>query len=163
VRDGRAVLLRPIRPEDAPMHAAFIAGLSDESRYLRFFSPIREATPQMIARLTQIDYDRDMALVAVCEDDAGSERIIAAARYAREADPRYAEFAVVVADAWHGQGLGSRIMERLMAHARTVGVEVFAGSVLARNTGMLDLMGRLGFATRPMTGEAGVIVASRQL
>lgn len=163
LRDGRAVLLRPIRPEDAPMHAAFIAGLSDESRYLRFFAPIREASPQMVARLTQIDYDRDLALVAVAEDDAGRERIIAAARYAREADPRVAEFAVVVADEWQGIGLGSRIMRALMEHARAVGIEEFSGSVIARNTGMLDLMGRLGFSTQPMRGDHTIVVASRRL
>jgi len=161
--DGTAVLVRPIRPEDAPMHAAFIAALSEESRYLRFFAPIRAATPEMIARLTQIDYDRDMALVALCDDGSGRQRIIAAARYAREADPRKAEFAVVVADEWQGRGLGSRILERLMRHARAVGVEEFSGSVIARNAPMLDLMRHLGFETAAVPDDGTVVSATRRL
>jgi acetyltransferase len=163
LKDGTAVLLRPIRPEDAPMHAAFIAGLSDESRYLRFFAPIREATPEMIARLTQIDYDRDMALVAVSDEGSGRERIIGAVRYARDPDPRTAEFAVVVADRWQGKGLASSMMERLMQHARSVGIEDLSGSVIARNSSMLELMHHLGFRTEAMPDDGMVVLASRKL
>ena len=163
LNDGTAVLLRPIRPEDAPMHAAFIAGLSEESRYLRFFAPIREATPEMIARLTQIDYDRDMALVAVSNGGPGRERIIAAARYARDPDPRTAEFAIVVADEWQGRGLATRLMQRLMQHARLVGIEDLSGPVIARNSNMLELMQHLGFKTAAMPDDGTLVVASRRL
>jgi acetyltransferase len=117
----------------------------------------------MIARLTQIDYDRDMALVALCDEGAGRERIIGAARYARDADPRSAEFAVVVADEWHGRGLATLLMQRLMRHAGAVGIEELNGSVLARNSPMRELMDHLGFRTAPVPGDGTVITASRRL
>src|SRR5204863_2125139 len=117
VKGGRALRVRAIRPEDAVAERAFVAGLSEESRYMRFMHHLHELTPQMLARFTQVDYDRELALIAV--DGRGrSEKIVAVARYVANPDAESAEFAVVVADALHRHGLGPAIMRLLVASAR---------------------------------------------
>ncbi|MBL0143974.1 MAG: bifunctional acetate--CoA ligase family protein/GNAT family N-acetyltransferase [Betaproteobacteria bacterium] len=144
LRDGTEVTIRPIRPEDAEMETAFITELSDESRYLRFLSLVRHVTPEMVARFTQIDYDREMALIAV-RHEGDRESIIGVARYVRDPNPASAEFAIVIADRVQRKGLASKLMGRLMTHARFAGIERLRGLVLASNGSMLDLMDRLGF------------------
>jgi acetyltransferase len=162
-RDGKTLAIRPIRPDDEPLIQAFVRKLTPEDVRMRFFGPMREMTHELAARLTQIDYDRDMALVAVCDEGSGRERVIAAARYARDPDPRGAEFAVVVADEWQGRGLATRLMERLMHHAKSVGVTELSGSVLARNANMLELVEHLGFETSAVPGDGTVVMATRRL
>ena len=144
--DGAAVTLRPIRPEDAAQEMDFVDGLSPESRRLRFQSALRGLSPQMLARFTQIDYDREMALVAI-DSSGGADRQVAVARYIRLPDGRSCEFAIVVADAWQGRGLGRRMMARLVAVARDRGLRSMAGWVLAGNRGMLEMAARMGFET----------------
>ena len=140
--DGTLVTLRPIRPEDAAAEAAFVENLSVDTRRMRFHSALRSLTPAMLARFTQIDYDREMALVAVAGD--GSQ--VAVARYIRLPDGRSCEFAVVVADAWQGRGLGRRTMQRLVGIARERGLRHMTGWVLATNAPMLGMVSGLGFA-----------------
>jgi acetyltransferase len=140
---GETVRVRPIRPEDAAMEIAFVDSLSPDSRRLRFQSALRSLTPMMLARFTQIDYDREMALVAI-DPRGGAEREVAVCRYVRLPDGETCEFAVVVADAWQGKGLGSRLMKRLAQIARDRGMKSLVGFVLADNDGMLAMCRRLG-------------------
>ncbi len=143
-RDGQRLRVRPIRPEDAEMERAFVAGLSERSRYMRFQHHLPGLTPQMLARFTQIDYDREMAFVAIA--GTGSEqRIVAVARYVPNPNLIGAEFAIVVADEWQGRGVGGLLMSRLFSAARDVGYRYLEGSVLTVNAGMLRLMTHLGF------------------
>ena len=142
---GEKLLLRPIRPEDAQLEMQFVDALSPESKRLRFQSAIRRLTPTMLARFTQIDYDREMALVAI-DRSAGRDREVAVARYIRLPDGVTCEFAIVLADDWQGKGLGPRVMGRLIAVARAAGLETMVGQVLASNQAMLHMCERLGFA-----------------
>jgi acetyltransferase len=145
--DGRHLRLRPIRPEDAEMERAFVSGLSEESRFFRFFYRLHELTPAMLARFTQIDYDRELALVAV--DEAGAvPAIVGVARYVMSLDQEAAEFAVVVADAWHGKGVGRNLMARLVAYAKARGLRRLEGRVLRGNSKMLAFIAALGFKSR---------------
>jgi acetyltransferase len=145
--DGRHLRVRPIRPEDAAMERAFVNGLSEESRFFRFFYRLHELTPAMLARFTQIDYDREVALVAV--DEAGAAPVIVGvARYVMSLDQESAEFAVVVADAWHWQGVGRNLMARLVAYAKARGLRRLKGRVLRSNRNMLAFSAALGFKSR---------------
>lgn len=145
--NGTEVIVRPIRPEDAQMERAFVESLSEESRYLRFISAMRELPERMLVRLTQIDYDREMALVAIARD-GDRETQIGVARYAINPDGESCEFAVAVADAWQGRGVGSRLMHALIDAAREKGLKTMQGYVLQHNSRMLRLMASLGFDVR---------------
>jgi acetyltransferase len=143
---GEVVTLRPIRPEDAAIEQAFVQGLSPESRHFRFMNTLRELTPQMLARFTQIDYDREMALIATLEED-GAEREIGVVRYITNPDGESCEFALVVADEWQRRGLGRRMMTNLIDVARSRGLREMNGHVLAENSPMLALCEKLGFSS----------------
>lgn len=144
-RNGLAYRIRPIRPEDASALQEFVRGLSDRTRFYRFFGAMRELPVQQLVRRTQIDYDREMVLVAVHGDEAGGEKIIAEANYVVLAGEESCEFGVVVADGLAGQGVGSRIMGCLMEAARQRGLRRVVGEVLSDNEPMLAMMTSLGF------------------
>jgi acetyltransferase len=144
LNDGTPYTLRPIRPEDAAIEMEFVDGLSPESRRLRFQSALRGLTPAMLARFTQIDYDREMAFIAV-DDGSGVEHEVGVARYMLLPDARSCEFAIVIADSWQGKGLGHRMMERIIEIARSRGVEEMIGWVLTSNKPMLEMVENLGF------------------
>jgi acetyltransferase len=155
---GVELRVRPIRPEDAAMERAFVDGLSEQSRYLRFMQHLPSLTPQMLARFTQVDYDREVALLAL-DGAAGAEAIIAVARYIANWDGESAEFAVVVADAWQGRGVGFRLMRILIDCARKRGFKRLMGAVLAINASMLAMVAALGFtAQRDPTDPEQMIV-----
>ena len=149
LRDGARVRVRPIRPEDAAMEKRFVEELSDQTRYMRFFNPSKTLSREMLARFTQVDYDRELALIALepaATDKA--ERIIGVARYTPNPDAVSCEFAVTVADDWQGRGLGKRLMLRLVDAAREAGYQTMLGTVLTMNERMLKMMHALGFAHR---------------
>lgn len=154
-KDGQPWMLRPIRPEDAEPLQAFIRGLSDKSRYMRFVSMLRELTPRMLARYTRIDYDRELALVATVQvpnpEHRGHprEQIIGFAHYLRNPDGRGAEYALVIADDWQRRGLGAQLMRGLIDAAQEQGLTYIDGLVLAANRPMLSLMDHLGFQNDP--------------
>jgi acetyltransferase len=145
LRSGEALKLRPIRPEDADLECAFVAGMSEQSRYRRFMQHLPTLTPQMLARFTQVDYDRELALIAL-DGDPAAEAIVAVARYVGNPDHESAEFAIAVADAWHGRGLGRAMMQALIACATKRGFRRLVGVVLASNEPMLAMCRKLGFA-----------------
>jgi acetyltransferase len=142
--EGIDLIIRPIRPEDAEIEQTFVRGLSQESKYLRFVSALRELSPSMLARFTQIDYDREMALIAVLEQDA-RETEIGVARYVINPDGVSCEFALVIADEWQHKGIGHKLMDALMDIARDKGLKRMEGDVLASNRNMLGLVTSLGF------------------
>ncbi|MEO8485516.1 MAG: GNAT family N-acetyltransferase [Betaproteobacteria bacterium] len=162
VRDAPPLAVRPIRPEDAKLEQAFVSGLSDESRYFRFFYRLHELTPQMLARFTQVDYDREMALVALAPDPSasGGQKFVAVARYVANADGESAEFAIVVADDWQGKGVARGLMTRLVACARKRGFARLAGSVLRSNHAMLRFTATFGFAAADDPDDPEQVIVS---
>jgi acetyltransferase len=142
--DGSIVTIRPIRPEDAEIESDFVRNLSDESRYYRFMDSLHELSPQMLLRLTRVDYDRHLALVAVTRIER-REVEIAAARYVVADDGKDCEFAIVVADAWQRKGIGSHLMHVLIDAARHRGLCSMHGDVLASNHRMLAFTAGIGF------------------
>jgi acetyltransferase len=142
---GQSVMLRTLRREDIDIEAAFLSGLSPESRHNRLLGGMIKITREYLERLTTVDFSRDMALAAVLmlED---REVLIGVARYVLEADGRACEFALVIADAWQGRGIGRRMMEKLIGVARGRGLARVYGDVLSTNRDMLDFCRKLGFA-----------------
>ncbi len=147
--DGRTITIRPIRPEDADMEQAFVKKLSDESKYYRFMDTLRELTQSMLVRFTQIDYDREMALIATLPDADGKEVQIGVARYVTNPDGETVEFALAIADEWQKHGIGRRLMSALIETARQKGYRAVVGDVLSQNTKMFRLMTILGFSIHP--------------
>jgi len=142
--NGARTIIRPIRPEDSDREADFVRALSPETRYLRFMSTIKELPGPLLARLTQIDYDREMALVAIT-GDGDSEEQIGVCRYVVNPDGESCEFAIVIADAWQRQGLARTMMNLLIEAARERGLKVMEGVFLANNERMLRFVQSLGF------------------
>jgi acetyltransferase len=155
LRDGTRVAVRPMRPEDVDLEKRFFDGLSERSRYQRFMQHLPQLPPKMLARFTQLDYDRELALVAL----VGNE-FIAVGRYTPNLDGETAEFALVVADAWQAKGLGRVLLGRLREEAGKAGFKALYGNILEANHEMLDLARRLGFAQESREG-ADVTVVSR--
>jgi acetyltransferase len=160
--DGTDITIRPIRPEDAELVQAFVRGLSEESRYFRFMSSMEELTETMLVRFTQIDYSRELALIAVTVEQ-GKEIELGVARFAINPDGDSCEFALVVADNIQGKGLGQKLMVSLMEAARAKGLNIIEGEVLSSNHNMLKLMTRLGFATKTSEEDQSIIKVSKAL
>jgi acetyltransferase len=160
--DGTDITLRPIRSEDADMLQDFVRGMSEESRYFRFMDTLRELNPVMLSRFTQIDYDREMALVATVDED-GCEIQIGVARYIINPDGESCEFGMAVADAWQGRGIGHKLMSELIEVAHDKGLERMEGEVLSKNIGMLDLAESLGFKISPVAGDDGIKAVKKKL
>lgn len=150
--EGELVTLRPIRPEDAEIEQTFVRSLSPESRRFRFMDTLRELTPAMLVRFTQIDYDREMAFVATIQRD-GKEVEVGVCRYITNPDGATCEYAIVVADDWHRRGLGRRMMAQLIEVARRRGLQAMVGHVMASNRGMLELCQELGFEIAESTDD----------
>jgi acetyltransferase len=148
--------VRPIRPDDAEMLQALVRGLTPESRYFRFVSSFSELPATMLSRFTLIDYDREMALVAITRERAvnaqgavtETDRIVGVSRYVITPDQTSCEFSLVVAEDMKGRGLGSRLMESIMDVARERGLSEIDGLVLRGNAAMLKLMRGMGFAVK---------------
>lgn len=150
LRGRRVVLARPIRPEDAPAHEAFVARLSPEDLRFRFLGVVREIPRSELARLTQIDYDREMAFIAVAPDADGREETLAVVRTVANPDHTVADFAVMVRPDARGIGLGRALMEKLIRYCRDRGIGEIVGQVLRENAAMLKLAQELGFEVRDL-------------
>ena len=153
--NGTDMVIRPIRPEDAEIEQEFIRNLSQRAKYSRFMQYINELSPQMLARFTQIDYDREMALIAVVYVD-GKETEIGVSRYITNPDGKSCEFAIVISDSWQQQGIAHRLMQQLIETARSHALQVMEGNVLANNREMLNLVAKLGFSIKPSEEEPGM-------
>jgi acetyltransferase len=163
--DGRSVLVRPVLPQDAELQQQFVRALSPTSRYRRFHGPLRELSADTLDYLTQVDYRAHLALLAETFDADGEEVQVAEARWVLRVadgdglDAGVADFAIAVADAWQGRGLGSRMLEALVRSARDAGVRRLEGSVLAENDPMRGLMRARGWHVRRDPAEAHLLVA----
>ncbi len=160
-KSGEVLLVRPVRPEDAEAHAEMFRRLTPEDVRWRFFSQLRELPAVQIARLTQIDYDREIAFVATRRRADGTEDMLGISRLIREADGRTGEFAVVVDRSMKGQGLGRHLMQRLFDWAAATGVEEIVGLILSDNAPMLRFIRGLGFTTRRSPEDEDVVEARR--
>jgi acetyltransferase len=166
VKTGETVLLRPIRPEDAEAERRFIARLSPETVYMRFHAPLRELTKERLIRYTQIDYDREMAFVAIDANAPGPEsegEIRGIARYTKNPDGTSCEFGVVVEDAWQGRGLGHALMGALEDCARARGIGEIVGYVLHENDDMGTLMRARMYAARRDEDDTGILRFAKKL
>ena len=145
-RNGLPLHIRPIKPEDAELFVELFGTLSPSSVYFRFFQHMRELSPETVAMLTQTDYDRHMALIAL-DRSSGSEKMLGAARIIADPDNTHCEFSIMIGDQWHGQGIGAMLLYYLLNIAKKQGVETLWGLVLPENTNMLRLGKKIGFKT----------------
>jgi acetyltransferase len=155
VAGGLRLPVRPMRPEDGGLEAQFFAGLSERSRFQRFMQHLPALPPAMLARFTQLDYDRELALVVL---DPQRERFLAVGRYAPTLDGTTAEFALTVADDWQGKGVGRALLERLCGLARDAGYRALYGFILDANREMLQLAAHLGFVEKERSGSEVTVV-----
>ena len=160
--NGANIIIRPIRPEDAGMEKDFHHRLSEHTKYFRFMQALQELTPEMIVRFTQIDYDREMAFVAVTEDENMPSEL-GVGRYLMNPDGNSVEFALVVADDCQRLGIGSRIMKALMQMAKSKGISFFEGEVLIVNKPMLSLVKKLGFSIETIADDNEVVRVVKDL
>ena len=156
LQNGTEVTIRAIEPDDAKIEQAFVRGLSARSRYLRFFSTIKELSPSMLEQFTHPHYPRNWALIATISD-AGAEMQIGVARYAPMEEDSYVEFAIVVADEWQGRGIATRLLRELIAVAKSAGIEGLKGVVLRENVSMLQLAKGLGCTTARHPDDATLV------
>ena len=159
---GRSLRVRPVRHDDGELEEAFVRGLSLESGYQRLLTGGKKVTPEWIDSMTHIDYHRHMAFAVTAEID-GVERFVGVARYVVDAAMKSAEIALVVADTWQRQGLGRRLLETLLEHARSAGVNEAVGIVLANNVPMLRLVRSMGFTESAEPDDATVLRIRREL
>jgi acetyltransferase len=159
---GQSLHVRPIRHDDGELEEAFVRALSLESRYQRMLSGGTKVTSEWIDSMTHIDYQRHMAFAIITASD-GVEQFVGVGRYVVDSVTLIADVALVVADAWQGQGLGRRLLKTLLEHARAAGVHEAVGVVLATNKAMLRLARSMGFAVSAEPEDATVIRISRDL
>jgi len=152
--DGQELFIRPIRPSDAGLLIDHFSSLSPKSVYYRFFSPVKQLSKIMLIRFTQIDYDREIALVALM-GNGEDKRITGVCRIIIEPDKTLGEFAMAISDNWQGKGIGSSLLKLCLKAACSKGIKQVVGIVLAENTQMLRLARKLGFSIKhhPDSGE----------
>jgi acetyltransferase len=159
VLKGETYVIRPVRPADALLYPDFLAHVSPEDIRMRFMAPRTQFPEEMALKMTQLDYDRDMAFVAIGPDGT----MAGVSRMASEPSGKVAEYALLVRSDLKGRGLGSTLMRHLIEYARASGVETLDGIILTENRGMLRLVERLGFANHHDPEEAGVMISKLRL
>jgi acetyltransferase len=154
---GEAIEVRPIRPEDEPQHRAFIDLLQPEDVRLRFFSTRRELAPSEMARLTQIDYAREMAFIAVRTLPDGTAQTLGVVRAVIDPDNIDAEFAIIVRSDLKARGLGHLLMRKMIDFLTSRGTQRMVGYVLRDNDGMRELAKSLGLAVDVKASDADAL------
>ena len=144
---------------DAASFTRFFARLQPDDVRLRFFSPLRSLPANLLARLTQIDYDRDMAFVLLDTD----EELMGVAHFSSDPDKLRGEYAVLVRSDLKGNGIGRALMQQTIAYARRAGVGEIFGDVLEENAMMISLCRELGFTMAPLAGSPGIVRTSLTL
>lgn len=155
LKRGRTVQLRPIRPEDGESIKNMVRNMSAESRYFRFMHAINDLSPQLVAQFTKLDYDRQMAFVAV--QDSGKGDVVGVSRYAMSSDRQQGEFAISIADSMQGQGLATALMKLIIEHAKAQGLIELVGDVLTTNAPMRGLMKSLDFTATPDSDDREIL------
>ncbi|MCC6135114.1 MAG: GNAT family N-acetyltransferase [Candidatus Contendobacter sp.] len=161
--DGSTLLIRPVRPEDEPAFIAGFARLTTEEIRMRFMHLVKELTHVEAARLTQIDYDREMALVAVRQRPGQEPEGCGVARIIGDADGERAEFAIILLREATGIGLSSLLLRRLIHYARDQGLREIFGEILRENEPMLELCRAMGFTVKVCPDDSGVVIATLAL
>ena len=156
LRNGRPVLFRPIRPEDEAAHYSFLSQMSQQDLVYRFFHYVKEIPRRDMARLTQIDYDREMAFIASAQGEDGAPETLGVVRVVASPDNHTGEFAIIIRSDMKGQGLGSGLMRKIIGYSRQRGIQVFTGDVMYDNQPMLDLLKGFGFSFG-RSEEAGIV------
>jgi acetyltransferase len=159
---GAAVTIRPLRPDDAGIERDFVSGLSAETRYNRLLGGAIKISDEYIRRLTHLDWSREAAFAAITMLGE-RESIIGVARYVVDESGGDCEFALVLADAWQGRGIGRRMLEKLIGIAARRGIRRMHGEVLSTNGPMLALVRKLGFRLERLPEDATITRATRQL
>jgi acetyltransferase len=152
LRDGTVLGLRPLRPEDEPMLHDLAAHMSHEDLRLRFFTPVQGLTHAVAARLSQLDYDRELALLA--ERDGTALGVV---HFFADPDKLRAEYAIAVRSDWKGHGVGFLLMTRLINIARQRGIGELVGEVLRENEPMLQMCRELDFAIAPQPADPAIM------
>ncbi len=162
-KQGEAFVLRPIRPEDEPKMVRFHEKLSEESVYLRYFRAFKldqRVEHERLTRICYVDYDRAIALVVERADPATNEQeIVAVARLTRLMDPTEAEFAMLVRDDFQGRGVGTQLLQNLLAFGKDEGIKTVVAYMLPENRGMIEISEKLGFT---MTREEEMVKAVKE-
>jgi acetyltransferase len=161
--DGSTLLIRPVRPEDEPAFVTGFARLTTQDVRMRFMHVVKELTHEEAARLAQIDYDREMALVALRERPGEPPEGCGVARFISEPDRERAEFAIILLQDATGIGLSSLLLRRLIHHARNEGIRELYGEILRENEPMLELCRAMGFALEACPEDSGVRIATLRL
>ena len=161
--DGSTLQIRPVRPEDAPAFIAGFARLSREEVRMRFMHIVKELTDAEATRLTQIDYDREMALVALRQRPSQEPEGCGVARIISEPNRERAEFAIILLREATGIGLSNLLLRRLISYARSQGLREIYGEILRENEPMLELCRAMGFTLRVCPEDAGVMIATLAL
>jgi acetyltransferase len=160
LRDGTAILVRPVRPEDEPLYPPFFAAVTPADLRLRFFAPMKEFSHTFIARFTQIDYARAMAFIAV-EEATGA--MLGVVRLHSDAAYESGEYAILVRSGLKGHGLGWLLMQLIIEYARAEGIRTIKGQVLQENTSMLEMCRSIGFKIESDPQEPSCVVVTLPL
>ncbi|MGZ3254653.1 MAG: GNAT family N-acetyltransferase, partial [Burkholderiaceae bacterium] len=160
---GKSVVLRPIKPEDGQAHIEFFNALDPEDVRSRMFIRMRELQPSQLARLTQIDYDREMAFIATSRKADGQWETLGVARVIADPDNNQAEFAVTVRSDLKRKGLGHILMTKLIDYCRSRGTREIVGEALSHNIGVINLSTQLGFDVKSAEGDSGTMHLHLQL
>jgi acetyltransferase len=158
VLNNRKIKIRPIRPEDEVAHHQFLAKVSPEDMYMRFFGAIRELPHSEMARFTQIDYHREMAFIVGEKDSEGNWETLGVVRVITDPDNEFAEFSILVRSDLQSFGLGRKLMEKIIDYCRARGTRRVIGDILRQNQRMLNMTKSLGFHSHNVAGEDGVHV-----
>ncbi|WP_286164132.1 GNAT family N-acetyltransferase [Azoarcus sp. DN11] len=156
LRDGRSAVLRPIRPEDEATHYEFLSRVTPEDILFRFFHYVGTLPRSEMARLTQIDYDREMAFIASGKDSSGRPETLGVVRAVADPDNHAAEFSILVRSDMKGLGIGSTLLKKVIHYARERGLQVLTGEVMAENEPMLKLLRHFGFTIKG-SEEPGIL------
>lgn len=154
--DGAEIFLRPIKPTDDDMMVDLFNSLSRDTVYLKFFSSLKSLTNEQLEKITNIDYKKEMAIVALMKEN-GEERTVAVGRYTLvDNEPGFAEFAIVVQDSHHGRGIGTEVLSHLAHVAKLEGVEVIVGYIMNENSRMFSVLKRSGLKMTRKHWDRGV-------
>ncbi len=162
MKNGREVLIRPILPEDETNHHIFISKLTPQDIRFRFFGSVKNLPHSQMARLTQIDYDREMAFIAIGKDKQGINETLGVVRIVTTKDNTLAEFSIVIRSDLKGAGLGWRLMQKMIAYCKTRQTKALVGQILSENNRMIQFTKELGFL-RTGQPEPGVVEVMLQL
>jgi len=156
IADGTEIVLRPIKPSDDNLMVELFNSFSKETIYFRFFSTLKYMPKEQLEKMTHIDYEKQMAIVALSRED-GKERMIAVGRYTLEADnPDEAEFAIVVQDSYQKRGIGTEVLRHLAHVAKLQGVRVIIGYIMNENYRMFGVLRKSGLIMTKRNWDRGI-------